>query len=163
MKNIKYVTGFCINEKPKDFLDFNLQFSEDIDLFLKDQNLKPGIKDDAYIHSIVASNVNANTQKKRSWAHAKFVSWQKLQPVSTIPSKQIHAQSANKTFLGGIKDIQKALYLCARAGFSGNFSNHSLRGTTATRLFQNGVDEQLICNVTGHSSLSSNKVFIDFS
>jgi hypothetical protein len=38
--------------------------------------------------------------------------------------------------------------------FSGFYSNHSLRATCATRLFQCGVDEQLIAAKTGHRSLA---------
>ena len=32
-------------------------------------------------------------------------------------------------------------------------TNHSLRATTATRLYQAGVDEQLVIEMTGHRSL----------
>lgn len=42
--------------------------------------------------------------------------------------------------------------MCARAGFKGFYSNHSLRATAATRLFSANVDEQLIKLKTGHSS-----------
>ena len=42
--------------------------------------------------------------------------------------------------------------LCDQAGLSGKYTNHSLRATCATRLFQAGVDEQLIKSVTGHRS-----------
>ena len=42
--------------------------------------------------------------------------------------------------------------LCQRAGIEGYKTNHSLRVTTATRLFQSGVDEQLIMERTGHRS-----------
>lgn len=38
------------------------------------------------------------------------------------------------------------------AGIAGHFSNHSLRATSATRLFEAGLDEQLIMLCTGHSS-----------
>ena len=38
------------------------------------------------------------------------------------------------------------------AGISGHYSNHSLRATAATRLFDAGVDEQIIMSRTGHSS-----------
>ena len=34
--------------------------------------------------------------------------------------------------------------ICKKAGVSGYKTNHSLRVTSATRLFQNGIDEQLI-------------------
>ena len=39
-----------------------------------------------------------------------------------------------------------------RAGFTGYFTIHSLRATTATRLFSAGIDERLIMSRTGHSS-----------
>lgn len=42
--------------------------------------------------------------------------------------------------------------LCKAAGFVGFFSNHSLRATCATRLFDADVDEQLIKLKTGHAS-----------
>ena len=42
--------------------------------------------------------------------------------------------------------------MCAAAGIQGNFSNHSGKRTCATSLFQNGVDEQLIMERTGHRS-----------
>ena len=38
------------------------------------------------------------------------------------------------------------------AGISGHFTNHSLRATSATRMFDAGLDEQLIMSRTGHSS-----------
>ena len=42
--------------------------------------------------------------------------------------------------------------LCKLVGIPGFKTNHSLRVTAATRLFQNGVDEQLIMARTGHRS-----------
>ena len=35
--------------------------------------------------------------------------------------------------------------------------NHSLRATTTTRLYDNNVDEQLICETTGHRSTAVHK------
>ena len=43
--------------------------------------------------------------------------------------------------------------ICKKAGVSGYKTNHSLRVTSATRLFQNGIDEQLIMSNTGHRSV----------
>ena len=43
--------------------------------------------------------------------------------------------------------------LCKTAGITGYKSNHSLRATAATRLYQSGVDEQLVMERTGHRSL----------
>ena len=45
--------------------------------------------------------------------------------------------------------------LCQEAGLQGHFTNHSLWSTAATRLFEAGVDEQLIMLRTGHSTASS--------
>ena len=42
--------------------------------------------------------------------------------------------------------------MCKSAGIEGFKTNHFLRVTTATRLFQAGVDEQLIMERTGHHS-----------
>ena len=42
--------------------------------------------------------------------------------------------------------------LCKSAGILGFKTNHSLRATTATRLHQSGIDEQLIMERTGHQS-----------
>ncbi|XP_041379334.1 uncharacterized protein LOC121391954 [Gigantopelta aegis] len=42
--------------------------------------------------------------------------------------------------------------LCEAAGITGRKTNHSLRATSATRLFQANIDEQLICEQTGHRS-----------
>ncbi len=43
--------------------------------------------------------------------------------------------------------------MCEKAGLSGEkFTNHSLRASTATRMFNSGIDEQVIKTVTGHKS-----------
>ena len=43
--------------------------------------------------------------------------------------------------------------LCQKAGIPGYRTNHSLRATTATRLYQAGVDEHFVMERTGHRSL----------
>ena len=48
---------------------------------------------------------------------------------------------------------QTVARLCSAAGIQGFRTNHSLRATAATRLYQAGVDEQLIMETTGHRSL----------
>ena len=42
--------------------------------------------------------------------------------------------------------------LCKKAGIPGFKTNHSLRATAATRLYQAGLDEQLVMERTGHRS-----------
>ena len=51
-----------------------------------------------------------------------------------------------------LRDVIKEL--CSKAKFDGFFSNHSLRSTSATKLYRNDVDEQLIQEITGHRSLA---------
>jgi len=41
---------------------------------------------------------------------------------------------------------------CKNAGFQGYYTNHSLRATAATRLYNAGMDEQLVAEKTGHRS-----------
>ena len=43
--------------------------------------------------------------------------------------------------------------ICTEAGIQGFKTNHSLRSTAASRLYQAGVDEQLVMERTGHRSL----------
>lgn len=43
--------------------------------------------------------------------------------------------------------------ICKEAGIQGFKTNHSLRSTAASRLYQAGVDEQLVMERTGHRSL----------
>ena len=55
----------------------------------------------------------------------------------------------------GINTINKVIpNLCKAANFNGKYTNHSLRATAATRLFANGIEEQLVASITGHSSLA---------
>ena len=49
--------------------------------------------------------------------------------------------------------------LCKDAGIPGFKTNHSLRVTSATRLFQSGVDEQLIMSRTGHRSIQGVRAY----
>ena len=43
--------------------------------------------------------------------------------------------------------------LCNLAGLQLFYTNHSLRATAAMRLYNSGVDEQLVMETTGHISL----------
>ncbi len=53
----------------------------------------------------------------------------------------------------GVNSLKKVVNnMMKNAGIEGCFTNHSLRVTTATRMFQKGVDKQLIKCVTGHKS-----------
>ena len=49
--------------------------------------------------------------------------------------------------------------ICKAAGIQGFKTNHSLRVTSATRLFQAGIDEQLIMERTGHRSTDGIRMY----
>ena len=49
--------------------------------------------------------------------------------------------------------------ICISAGVQGFKTNHSLRATSATRLYQKGVDEQLIMERTGHRSIEGVRTY----
>ena len=44
--------------------------------------------------------------------------------------------------------------MCVKAGIGGRRSNHSCRSSSATRMYDAGADEQLICEKTGHRSVA---------
>ncbi len=53
----------------------------------------------------------------------------------------------------GVNAIAKVVnMLMMRAGIPGRFTNHSLRVTAATRMFNAGIEEQVIKECTGHKS-----------
>ncbi len=53
----------------------------------------------------------------------------------------------------GVNSLKKVVSdMMKDAGIEGRFTNHSLRATTATRMYDKGIDEQLIKEVTGHKS-----------
>ena len=45
-------------------------------------------------------------------------------------------------------------HLTTKAGIPGFFTNHSLRASSCTRMYQSGVEEQVIQEVSGHRSLA---------
>ena len=49
--------------------------------------------------------------------------------------------------------------LCKKGGIEGYKTNHSLRVTAATRLFQKGIDEQLIMERMGHRSVDGVRAY----
>ena len=57
--------------------------------------------------------------------------------------------------LAGIHHLHTAVReMCQVAGLPGHYTNHSLRATTATKLYQNNVNEQMIMEITGHRLLA---------
>ena len=44
--------------------------------------------------------------------------------------------------------------VCKKANLPGYYTNHSLRSSSATRMYHSGIDEQVIQEITGHRSLA---------
>ena len=61
--------------------------------------------------------------------------------------------------VGHNKLSQTVSQLCKQAGIHSYKTNHSLRVTTATRLYASGVDEQLVMERTGHRSLDGVRTY----
>ena len=52
----------------------------------------------------------------------------------------------------GHNKLNSMVKTMSEAGVEGYYTNHSLRATAVSRLFQNDVDDKLIKGVTGHRS-----------
>ena len=59
-----------------------------------------------------------------------------------------YKKAAGRETLGNV--VKKVM---GKAGFDGHFTNHSLRRSCATNLYDNGVPEQVIQETTGHRSV----------
>ena len=90
-----------------------------------------------------------------------------LKYLSLLPRNRIHKElylqpkkkfTANCWFLdkpvgvNTLRDVVKTV--CGIAKLPGYYTNHSLRSSSATRMYHNGVDEQVIQEITGHRSMS---------
>ena len=64
-----------------------------------------------------------------------------------------------KTAVGHNTLAKTVSRVCQAGGIDGYKTNHSLHVITATRLFQSGVDEQLIMDRTGHRSLDGVRTY----
>ena len=87
-----------------------------------------------------------------------FQKYQQLTPVNK-PSHAFYVQPLRNPTPScwyskkplGYHTLSNTVYRAA--GIHGYKTNHSLRATAATRLFESGVDEQLIMERTGHRSV----------
>ena len=55
----------------------------------------------------------------------------------------------------GVNTLQSVIKnICSKAGLPGYYTNNSLRASSATRMYYNDVEEQVIQEITGHRSLA---------
>ena len=71
------------------------------------------------------------------------------------PAYLLYTEDASKNNLGG-NTVHR---ICTKAGIPGYKTNHLLRVSAVTRLFQKDVDEQLIISVTGHCSIDGVRAY----
>ena len=71
------------------------------------------------------------------------------------PRKKYFAKSWFVNKPAGVNKLRNVVRdICHAARLPGYYTNHSLRSTTATKLYHNNIDEQLIMEITGHRSLA---------
>ena len=77
-----------------------------------------------------------------------------VRPLDNIPDNP-SAPWYSVTPVGKHTLNDKVKKMCNMAGLSGNKTNHSLRATGATHMYESGVPEKLIQERTGHHSLEA--------
>ncbi len=102
---------------------------------------------------------NPNPQRDLVCLYQKYVSLCPPEPKSDALYKYSLCESNRRPCQWysdkplGINSIAKTVgNLMKQAGKSGNFTNHCLRVTAVTRMFEGGIKEQLVKEKTGHKS-----------
>ena len=71
------------------------------------------------------------------------------------PCKKFFGKSWYLNWPAGVNKLRSMVSdMCKNAGLPGYYTNHRLRSTVATKMYQQNLDEQLIMEVTGHRSLA---------
>ena len=77
-----------------------------------------------------------------------------LHPLSQVPANPSSPWYTSVPV--GRDSLQNKLKnMCKEAGIEGNITNHSLRATSATQMYDKGVPEKIIQERTGHCSLEA--------
>ena len=81
-----------------------------------------------------------------------------VRPLEKLPSS-LSAPWYSSVLIGKHTLNQKVKNMCLQAGVSGNKTNHSLRATGATQMYEKGAPEKLIQERTGHRSLEALRAY----
>lgn len=139
------------NEGERSYLRYTEDVSKNRPGGLKGRKVKPKV----VVH-------HANTENPERCFVQLFKKYTKLCPKSPTEMNSFYLQPSTKPTENcwytskplGHNSLTKTMSrMCSAAGITGFKTNHSLRATTATRLYQSGVDEQLVMERTGHRSL----------
>ena len=149
-RNLRHLNSQLSVHTDKDGGKF-LRYSEDVSKAnqgeLKHRKIKPKVVD-AHENKATLSRCIVRLYEKylqhcpTHWATDAFY----LRPVAN-PKNHVWCTAQQ---LGRHKLSCVVSDLCEAAG--GHHANHSLRASAATRMYDSEVDEQLICEVTGHRS-----------
>ena len=138
----------CPGERPY------LKYTEDLS-----KNHPGGLKGRKVAPKVVTHHANLDNPK-RCFVRL-FQRYRQLCPEDAPPHAFYLQPSRNPTstcwyskcLLGHTTLGKTVARLCKLAGIEGYKTNHSLRATATSRLYQSGVDEQLVMERTGHRSL----------
>ncbi|CAC5407722.1 unnamed protein product [Mytilus coruscus] len=133
-------------------------------------------KTDKEIEDMQSKKFADSTMSKIKWATTLFKQWKStknirandpnvgLSPIR-VDLAEMSLDELNYSISRFICEVRKTdgteyppdtlyslLAFVREAGIGGYRTNHSLRASAATRMYDAGVDEQLICEVTGHRS-----------
>ena len=131
-----------------------LRYTED-----QSKNHQGGLRARKVKHKVVIQH--ENTEDPKHCFVRLFKRYRQLCPANT-PSHAFYLQPSRRPTSScwysnrplGHTTLSKTISrICKRAGISGYKTNHSLRATSTTRLYQSGVDEQLVMERTGHRSI----------
>ena len=77
-----------------------------------------------------------------------------MQPVQKLPADPCQAWFKNTPV--GVNPLKNMMTKVSElAGLSMKYTNHSLRATSASRMFVSGVPEKIVAEVTGHKSVKA--------
>ena len=82
-----------------------------------------------------------------------------FRPLENVPTDSMSPWYSGAQPIGKNTLEHKLSRMCALAGIEGRVTNHSLRATSATQMYEMGVPEKIIQERTGHRSLEALRVY----
>ena len=132
-----------------------IRYTEDIGL----KTNKGGIKHRKIDPKIVDIYPISNQERCPVGVITKYLSLlpkdRKCKAMYLQPKKKFDSESWYLDKPVGVHTLRKVVKtICEKGKIDGYFTNHSLRSSSATRMYRGGLDEQLIQEITGHRSLA---------
>ena len=153
LRAIPYNSQFTFMRDPDG--EIFLRYTEDFGL----KTNKGGLRNRRVEAKTVDLYASSNTERCPLHAILKYMSLLPKTRTCTAfylqPRKKFFGKAWYLNRPAGVNRLRTVVKdMCESAGLPGFYTNHSLRSTAATKLYQNDIDEQLIQEVTGHRSLA---------